>query len=104
MTEFVYMKLEDGELKHCLDPEVAGAGCFRMIAAATFLAWQDAVDNMGTYRDGAYQSAWRIQAKKWISSEQYSGWMELLDLDPDLLQETLLKEYGAVVMVVLNGE
>ena len=57
MTEFVYMKLEDGELKHCLDPEVAGAGCFRMIAAATFLAWQDAVDNMCTYRDGAYQSA-----------------------------------------------
>lgn len=87
-----------------LDPEVAGTGCIRMIAAATMLAWLDAVGKMGTYRDKGYRRFWRKRAQEWIQGEQYRSWMEYLDLDPELRPEELLEEYGAVVEELLDAE
>ena len=85
-----------------LDPEIAGHGCKRLIASVCLLAWKDAVNDMGTYREGEYTREWHKQARSWIGSYQYCKWMELLNLDPNIPPEELIEQFGPTVILVMN--
>jgi len=85
---------------------VSGVPCIRLIAAAIVCAWMDAVGVMeSTYNTRLHGEAYKKDAQEWVQgSDQYTHWMEILGLSPDLKPEGLLEEYGPALLSFLEWE
>lgn len=84
----------------------------RLIASACLVAWLDATDRFeSTYGTKKNRRELKLMAQDWIKGRidddwiptgTYRHWLELLDMDPNMEPEGLIKKHGAELLVWWN--